>query len=322
MANNETYQPGPEDFRLARELNRLNETGDSAGPSDDSLFNALETYKASVQLKRSGSAHAELWNNIDKQIEQDSRRFGGTGSVFSIYSPYFKIAAAILVVVLVSILYLTLQDSETEFVAASGADRAELTLEDGSTVTLRPHSSIKTIEVTEDQITYKIVGEAYFDVATDINRTFSVLAGEGRVDVLGTRFTVSDWSSEVRVFLEEGRVRFSDSMSGESVTLEPGQYSMLSANGLSQPESGDSTTFVGWMDNVISLDQRSLKDIAAELSHHYDVRLMIPDEAAEVSLSGSIRLDDLDDVLKDLELSLGGEFVPVGENSYRFTETP
>lgn len=322
MANNETYQPGPEDFKLARELNRLNETGDSAGPSDDSLFNALETYKASVQLKRTGSATKELWNNIDKQIEQESRRTRGTGSVFSIYSPYFKIAAAFLVVVLVSILYLTLQDSETEFVAASGADRAELTLEDGSTVMLRPHSRIEAIEVSDDQVTYKIDGEAFFDVAKDMNRTFSVLAGEGRVDVVGTRFTISDWSSNVRVFLEEGRVRFLDSRSGESVTLEPGQYSMLSADGLSQPESGDSTTFVSWMNNVIILDQRSLNDIAAELSHHYNVQLIIPDEVAEVSLSGSIRLDDLDEVLNDLELSLGGEFVSVDENSYRFIETP
>ena len=322
MANNETYRPEPEDFRLARELNRFNESGDSSSLSGDPIFNALEKYKSSVQLKRIGSANTELWNNIDKQIDQDGRKFSGTGSVFSIYSPFYKIAAAILIVILLSVLYITIQNTEQEFVAFTEAERTELTLEDGSKIILRPYSRIEAIEITEGQVTYRIDGEVFFDVTNDKNRTFSVLAGEGRVDVVGTRFTVSDWSSDVRVFLEEGSVRFLDSRSGESVTLEPGQYSVLSTGGLSQPEPGDSRSFAGWMNNVISLDQRSLKDIAEELSHHYDVQLIVPDETAQVSLSGSIRLDDLDDVLDDLELSLGGEFIPAGEKTYRFIENP
>jgi len=322
MTNNDTYQPEPEDINLARAMNRLIETGEPVGSADDSLFYALETYRNSVQLKQQATPNPGLWDSIEKEITAGNQQTGKTAHMFSIRSPYLKIAAALLVAVLISLLYLTLPDSEPDFLAVSGANQTELVLDDGSVVTLRPHSSVKAEDQTETQMTYRIEGEAFFDVETNESRMFSVLAGEGRIDVVGTRFTVSNWGGDVRVFLEEGRVRFSDSGSGELVTLEPGEYSVLERGALSLPASGNPLTFTGWMNNVINLDQRSLRDIAAELSHHYNVQLVIPGEASGESLSGSIRLDELDQVLDDLELSLGGEFIRTSENSYRFRAKP
>lgn len=322
MANNNTYQPEPEDLNLARDLNRLIETGEPVGSAYGSLFNALELYKKTAQLRHEAAADSALWDTIEKQMETGKQESGNTAQIFSIRSPYLKIAAVLLLAVLISLLYLNIPDSEPEFLALSGADQAELILDDGSVVTLRPHSNIRAAEKTEDRVTYKIEGEVFFDVVSDESRTFSVVAGEGRVDVVGTRFTVSTWSSDVRVYLDEGRVRFSDTGSDEMVTLEPGEYSVLDEEGLSQPAFGNAMTFTGWMNNIINLEQRTVRDIAAELSHHYDVQLVIPDQVAGESLSGSLRLDDLDQVLDDLELSLGGEFIRTTENTYRFRANP
>lgn len=322
MASNDTYQPEPEDLNLARALNRLIETGEPVGSADGSLFNALEMYKKTVQLRHEAAADSALWDSIEKQMESGGDQSGKTAQIFNIRSPYLKIAAAFLVAALISLLYLTLPDSEPEFLAVSGANQTGLVLDDGSVVTLRPHSSLKAEVKKDSQVTYRIDGEVFFNVVSNESRTFSVVAGEGRVDVVGTRFTVSNWSGDVRVFLDEGRVRFSDTGSGEMVTLEPGEYSVLGTAGLSQPASGNAMTFTGWMNNIINLEQRTVRDIAAELSHHYDVELVIPDDAAGESLSGSIRLDDLDQVLDDLELSLGGDFIRTSENTYRFRANP
>ena len=322
MANNETYQPAPEDITLARAMNRLIETGEHAGFTDDSLFKALETYRNSVQLKERAAADPKLWNSIEKEITDGNQLPRKMAHIFSLSTPYMKIAAAFLVAAILSLLYLSLPDSEPEFLAESGANQTEIALDDGSSITLRPYSRVKAEETSQAQVTYRVEGEAYFNVSSDESRTFSVVADDGRVDVLGTRFTVSTWSNNVRVFLEEGSILFSDTGTGESVTLEPGQFSILSNGKPSQPETGNSATFTGWMNNVLNLEQRTLRDIAAELSHHYDIEITIPDEAAEESLSGSIRLDELGQVLDDLELSLGGEFVSTSENSYRYTVNP
>lgn len=322
MASNETYQPEPEDLNLARELNRLIETGEPVGSADGSLFNTLEMYKKTVQLRHEAAADSSLWDSIEKQMESGKHESGKTALFFSIRNPYLKIAAVLLAAALISLLYLNLPDSEPEFLAVSGADQTGLVLDDGSVVTLRPYSNIKAVEKSEEQVAYRIEGEVFFDVVSDESRTFSVAAGEGRVDVVGTRFTVSTWSGDVRVFLDEGSVRFSDTGSGETVTLKPGEYSVLGEEGLSQPASGSAITFTGWMNNIINLEQRTVRDITAELSHHYDVQLVIPDEVAGESLSGSMRLDELDQVLEDLELSLGGEFIRTSENSYRFRTNP
>jgi ferric-dicitrate binding protein FerR (iron transport regulator) len=312
-------QPDPEDMNLAMELNRFNETGDSASLRNESLFNALEMYKQTAQLKRSSTAGPEIWDSIDRQITTRHKGSGSTAKIFSIQSPYLKAAAALLVFVLLSLLYILIPKSEPEYLAVSDAERTELILDDGSVVTLRPYSRLSIEEKTESRETYRVEGEVFFDVVSDESRTFSVMADGGRVDVLGTRFSVSNWSSDVRVYLEEGTVRFSDTETEQSVTLEPGEYSLLREDGLMEPLSGDETLFTGWMDSVISLEQRSLGDIAAELSYHYNVELTIPEEAADMSLSGSLQLDDLSDVLDDLALSLGGRFIQTGDRSYRFT---
>ncbi|MDX1590399.1 MAG: FecR domain-containing protein [Balneolaceae bacterium] len=321
MAINDSNQsqPKPEDIRLAIELNRFSETGDSAGLRNESLFNALESYKQAAQLKKNESADPGLWNSIDKQISANRNETGKTASIFSIQSLYLKVAAAILVLVMISMLFLFIPQSEPEYLAVTESEKAELVLDDGSVVTLRPYSSLRIEEKSETQVTYTIEGEGFFDVVSDESRTFSVLADGGRVDVLGTRFSVSNWSSSIRVFLEEGSVRLTDTERNESVILEPGEYSELSDSGLTRPQEGDEMVFTGWMQRIISLEQRPVSDIAAELSHHYNIELIIPEEAAGESLSGSLQLGELEDVLDDLGLSLGGRFIQTGDRSYRFT---
>jgi transmembrane sensor len=324
MAENSKYQPGAEDYKLAQDLNRISQTGEIPGRSGDELSGLLLSYKNRVSLKQTEEAGIECWQNIENAIRAGNRDAGSIRSapVHLLSNPYLKAAAVLLTFLVLSLIYLLLPVQEKQYVAVSSSEKTEVILHDGSLVTLRPHSTLLLLEESDKEIIYQLTGEGYFDVVRDQNRTFSVIAESGRIDVLGTRFTLSTWSNDVRVFLEEGRVRFSEIKTGDSVELMPGEFSNLTNEGLTLPVTGNADMFTAWLNNEIYLDQRPLAEITMELSHHYDITIEIPDELMHESLSGTIFLDNLNEVLDDLALSLDGEFIQIGENSYRFRENP
>lgn len=324
MADHSKYQPGAEDYQLAQQLDRISQTGEIPGESEDKLLGFLLLYKKRVILKHSEEPGFESWNKIELAIRANNRETGSKNSapIFLLSNPYFKAAAVLLTFLVLSLIYFMLPVQEKQYVAESSTEKTEVVLDDGSIVTLRPHSALMLLDRSDSEVIYQLTGEGYFDIKHNQNRTFSVLADAGRVDVLGTRFILSTWSDEVRVYLEEGSVRFSYSESGDSVVMAPGEYSTLNADGISMPIAGDVALYTAWLKDEIYLDRRPLADIAAELSHHYAISIEIPDELLNESLSGTIMLDDMKDVLDDLALSLNGEFVRTGENTYRFRENP
>src|SRR3546814_13380985 len=57
------------------------------------------------------------------------------------------------------------------------------------------------------RVLFRSRGEAYFEVKHDAGRPFVVWAGERKVTVLGTRFSVRRDGDKVRVAVVEGKVR-------------------------------------------------------------------------------------------------------------------
>lgn len=83
-------------------------------------------------------------------------------------------------------------------------------LDDGSVVTLAPHSKIKyhkPFDVTGKRIVY-LEGQALFNVAKDKSKPFSVYSDALVTTALGTSFTVKAFSGKnfITVLLHEGRV--------------------------------------------------------------------------------------------------------------------
>ena len=86
------------------------------------------------------------------------------------------------------------------------AEIRDITLADGSIVTLGAKSEIKTdFSETERRVTL-LAGEAFFSVAKDASRPFYVAADDTIVRVVGTKFDVRRGSERVRVSVLEGIV--------------------------------------------------------------------------------------------------------------------
>lgn len=116
--------------------------------------------------------------------------------------------------------------------AVHGAERA-LVLGDGTRIT--PLSEATRVSVTEASLTRVMAkldaGSAEFDVHPNPERAFEVSAGNVRISVLGTAFTVAVESNQTRVGVTRGKVRVSWT-DGHAVLVagEAGLYPPLPAN--------------------------------------------------------------------------------------------
>ena len=105
-----------------------------------------------------------------------------------------------------------------------------LTLTDGSELRLAPGSGVVWIDgFTASARKIQLAGQAWFDVAKDSRRPFSVDAGSVTTTALGTRFMVNTLrSSKVAVQLFEGKVKIESASPGlKTVFLEPGQQCII-----------------------------------------------------------------------------------------------
>ena len=91
------------------------------------------------------------------------------------------------------------------YVTAIGK-QIEIPLADGSVAHLNTNSQI-TVDYRDGYRSIRLVqGEAHFDVAKDKTRPFRVYAGKGRVQALGTAFTVYLHEQDIDVLVTEGKV--------------------------------------------------------------------------------------------------------------------
>ena len=163
-------------------------------------------------------------------------------------------------------------------------------------------------------------GEGFFNVTRNENRTFSVIAGNAQVAVLGTMFNVTAWRDDVTVYLQEGRIELKNQNSGQAVVLSPGQTGTVDKDQVTlngQPANPDQ--HLDWMDQEVTFFEATLEEVTDEVAFHFGITIDIPAERADVTFSGSIDLQDATYVLNSLSTVLGGgSFVQTGEHTYRF----
>lgn len=193
-----------------------------------------------------------------------------------------------------------------------GASALRVRLIDGSALWLGAGSQLKyTIGLPGGRRTVELSGEAFFDVAPDSSRPFTVNTIAQRVTVLGTEFNVSAFPGEaVRTTLVEGSVEVSGG-AGRKVTLAPGQQSSLDASsGEISVAEVDTTDATSWVQGVINIDKVPLRRVLDKLSRRYDVDFDATDgEVGDIVLRGSIPGgESLEVVLSALEKASDVEF--------------
>jgi len=289
-----------------------------AAADDEALIEALHDYRTDHHMGVEGlapDASDRLWHRVAQEAGIEAQP---TARIFRLSPARTAMAVAASLLVAGVLAFLLLRPPAPDVLAAADATAVTYTADDGTRITLRPHSTLVHLAADANRVRYGLDGEAFFDIPSS-DRTVEVDAEDGRVRVLGTSFTVRTWGPSVAVYLVDGRLQFLHTPSGAAREVAPGQRVALTQEGvLSEPETADPAYYTAWMENELQFEERTAADVIAELEYHHNIRITLPEDVQDETLSGRILLDSVAQSLQDLGLVLGGSFEETVDGHYHF----
>ncbi|MNK13216.1 fec operon regulator FecR [compost metagenome] len=203
--------------------------------------------------------------------------------------------------------------------ATETGERRLVALSDGSRVELNTRTRFRAAISADAREAWLDQGEAYFEVAHDASRPFTVHAGDRTVRVLGTRFSVRRDGDNVRVMVAEGRVRLTGAdaalavkpviLGRGDVATGDGQSLLKSRTTIQQVED-----HLAWRRGLLVFDQVTLSDAAAEFNRYNLTQLTVLDpETADIRIGGSFEAANADAFVRLLRSAYGLEIAREGE---------
>lgn len=186
------------------------------------------------------------------------------------------------------------------------AQRSTVELEDGSRVILNVGTRLDVrFGKRRRQLTLK-AGEAVFSVAQDLRRPFTVMAGDGEVTALGTRFQVRKESRRVTVTLLEGRLALDRKDLGPAVQLNPGDQVGFAPDkpGLAR-RIVDLETTASWTTGRLKFRATALAEVLAEVNRYAKPRIRLENASlAQTPVNGMFEMGNSAAVVSALEVLL------------------
>ena len=172
--------------------------------------------------------------------------------------------------------------------------RLELSLPDGSRMTLDSASAVALDFQDERRLVRLLAGQAYFDVRRDPARPFQVAGGYSIVEVTGTGFAVRGDPGSDSVVLDHGRVIVTGrGTGGPPVELVPGEQLTAGPQGLSPAMRADPAEALAWREGRIVFHDQPFSAVVDTLRRYQPGLILVLDDAlGRVPVSGNYRLDD------------------------------
>lgn len=230
-------------------------------------------------------------------------------------------AAACLALILLSGLpqqYLTDPAPQIQIFASEKGMTKAISLPDGSRITLDAGSRLALTLDEEGRRAELTQGSAFFKVARDADRSFTVTTRTAAVTVIGTEFDVQARSKTTRIAVGEGVVQVSDASIGKKAqTLRAGQMMSVNAEGqFSAVEAVYPAELGAWRSGRLVYLDTPLRDVIADLNRYSQSPISIEPDAQSLELSGTFDARDLPTLLATLEQGLpikvaqrGGELI-------------
>jgi ferric-dicitrate binding protein FerR (iron transport regulator) len=157
---------------------------------------------------------------------------------------------------------------------ASG-ETTTFTLEDGSFVRLAEGARLREWAV-EGRREVSLEGRAFFAVARDEDRPFSVKTSAGEIRVLGTRFQVDATERESETLVVEGLVRVSNEIG--AVEVPAGSLARMRSSEVPTSEPlPDVYGLMNWPQGTLIFQGTPLSQVALEVSRQYGRSVEVTD---------------------------------------------
>ncbi|PNU02160.1 FecR family protein [Novosphingobium guangzhouense] len=188
--------------------------------------------------------------------------------------------------------------------ATGVGERRNVTLPDGSTVTLAASSAIAFDQAHGERTASLLAGAAQFQVAPDPHHPFRVKTAQGRVTALGTVFTVREDAGGPQVAVLEHCVAILTA-SGEKAVVHEGESTRFTAAGIAPPVRSDVQTAAAWTRGKLIVFDRPLGEVVGIIGQQRRGYWTVTGDAANLRVNGVYDLDHPLDALAALEKTLG-----------------
>ena len=163
-------------------------------------------------------------------------------------------------------------------ITVPAGQRINITLPDGTDVWLNARTTIQyPVSFNTDQRLVKLDGEAYFEVARDEKKPFTVQTDKFNVEVLGTKFDVESYSDteSFETALMEGSVKISSlTDANESLMLTPNNKAYLHGGKLRVMPVDDYNPY-RWREGLICFKSETFASIMKEFEKYYGINIHI-----------------------------------------------
>ncbi len=262
------------------------------------------------RLEAAWIASADVADAIRARFGPEARAAEEGGGLFAALGgflrPFFRpgltpqFAGAVAAVV--AVLFVAVQppapapSSDAAVYTTALGERRDVTLADGSTVTLNTATEV-TVALSEGERRVELArGEAFFAVARDEARPFVVRAGQGQVSVLGTQFNVRLTASGFSVAVAEGRVAVSPT---QNIQDEPEHVLTAEQGAEINTEVAAVTLFVAdterltaWRRGQLVYRETPLRQVIADLSRYGENDIRVSGAGVDaMAFTGVLNID-------------------------------
>lgn len=225
-------------------------------------------------------------------------------------------------------------EPEPLYLATPVGETRDVALEDGSTVKLNTDSRLEVVFAKERRNIYLEKGEAFFNVAHDAGRPFTVYAGDRSVTAVGTAFSVRWTDEELVVTVSEGKVAYGEAAARAAPAAETGAGRLTPAPASAGPAPPPRTMLgpglrlevsaldraelverlpetvlsreLAWRSGFLDFQDAPLSEVISEMQRYTPQEIVIADaELADLRFGGVFRIGQTDAFFEALEMSFG-----------------
>lgn len=231
--------------------------------------------------------------NLDQQegarIEQQGVSIRKAGDGLLVYEPEGDASAAATIA--------------QNTISTPNGKQFQLSLPDGTQVWLNTASKLSyPLVFTGGERRVSLEGEAYFEVAPNPAKPFKITALETEIEVTGTHFNVSAYSSDRKVVttLLEGGVQVHKDK--KKLALSPG-YQAATYQGKQGIEKrvGNMEQTMAWKNGYFIFDNMDIVSIMKNVARWYDIQIVVEGKTPFKQFGGTFPMTgSLDELLNDL----------------------
>lgn len=265
--------------------------------------------------------------NSDKAFSRVNERIGDQSQVTNkqIYWTYIKYAAIFIMALgLGWTVYQVNNQPAEELIQLATVEKSNLKgrkttfrLPDGTIVNLNSDSKFEYIDDIENhRRILKLEGEAFFEVAEDKDKPFTVISGNISTTALGTSFNVKAYpaENEFKVVLITGKVAITTngSSNDEKIYLAPG-FGVTYSNKTNDliKYNFDEEFELGWKNSTLYFDESDIDEVIMELERWYGltIRVKNKNKVKRWKYSSKFSNESLENVLKGISYIQEFEYI-------------